>query len=117
MRIDQKKLSGVALLEKVQDETYWRKKYTLEKIDSAKKADEDSDRKKRLDQKLCKYCYYLQGEVIAGAAMTTSLCQICEKETLFGSTYIDKICTDCAKSHKLCKHCLSDIDYKKRRKI
>jgi len=114
---EQKKLTGIALLEKIQDETFWKKKYTLEKIESSKKAEIDSDRKNRLKERLCKYCYYLRGEVIACAAMTTTTCQICGKEMLFGSTHTDKVCTDCAKNHKLCKQCLADVDFKTRRKV
>lgn len=114
---EQKKLTDIALLEKVQDETYWKKKYTQEIIESAKQAEADSDRKKRLEGRLCKHCYYLRGDIIACSAMTTAKCQICEKEMLFGSTHTDKICTDCAKKHKLCRQCLSDIDFKTRRKV
>jgi len=117
MRKKQNQLTGRSLLEKVQDETYWREKSTLDRINRAKKAEEDSDRKNRLKSQLCKYCYYLQGEVIAGAAFTSTTCTICGKDMMFSSTHTDGICTDCAKTHKLCKECLSDIDYKKRRKI
>ena len=105
------------LLEKVQDETYWRKKSSLDRIERAQKADQDSERKERLKQSLCKYCFYLQGEVIAGAAITKTNCVICEDVLTFGSTSTDKICTKCAKKYRLCRHCLSDIDFKTRRKI
>lgn len=114
---EQKKLTDIALLEKIQDETYWRKKYTQEMIESAKEAASDSDRKKRLERRLCKHCYYLRADILAFSAMTAVRCQICEKDMLFGSTHTDKICTDCAKKHKLCRQCFSDIDFKTRRKV
>jgi len=117
MRKEQKQLTGRSLLEKVQDETYWRKKSTSDRIERAKKAEEDSDRKNRLKNHMCKYCYYLRGEVIAGAAFTSTSCTICAKDMMFSSTHTDGICTDCAKKHKLCIECLSDIDFKTRRKI
>jgi len=117
MRKEQKKLTEQALLEKVQDETYWRKKATQDRIERAKKAETDSGRKTRLKLHLCKYCYYLRGDVIACSAITTTTCKICAKEMTFGSTHTSGICVDCAKKHKLCLDCLSDIDYKKRRKI
>ena len=117
MRKEQKQLNGRSLLEKVQDETYWRKKATLDSIDRSKKAEDDSERKTRLKNNLCKYCYYLRGDVIAGTAFTSTTCSICAKEMMFCSTNTNGICTDCAKERKLCVSCLSDIDFKKRRKI
>ena len=117
MRMEQKQLEGRDLLEKVQNETYWRNKSTQEYIECAKQAAEDSDRKKRLKEKLCKHCYYLRGAIIAGQAFTTTTCTICVVEMTFSSTHTDKLCTTCAKEHNLCRQCMSDIDYKKRRKV
>jgi len=113
----QEQLTKERLLEQVQDETYWKAKATADRIERYKKAELDSDRKERLKQHLCKYCYYLQGSVLAGQAFTSATCVSCGVEMTFSSTHTDKICTDCAKNHKLCRHCLSDIDFKKRRKL
>jgi hypothetical protein len=117
MHVDQKKIEGTELLEKIQDESYWKNKSTLKFIERAHKAENDSERKNRLKSNLCKYCYYLRGSVIAGQAITTSPCKICTEEMIFSSTDTDKICTGCAKKHKICKQCMADIDYNKRRKV
>lgn len=117
MFVEQKQLTGRDLLQKVQDETYWRNKSTQEYIESAKQAEEDSDRKKRLKSNLCKHCYYLRGSILAGQAFTSTTCIICVDEMRFSSTHVDKLCTTCAKEHNLCRQCLSDIDFKKRRKV
>jgi len=100
-------------LEKVQKITLQSKENTHRYIRLAYAAQKDIERKNRLKSNLCIHCFYLMGAVWAGAAMTKTNCSICGKELIFGSTEIDKICTDCAKKHRLCK----DIDYKQRRKI
>jgi len=114
---EQKQLIGKYLLEKIQEETFWKNKNTIKYIEAASKAEQDSERKNRLKHKLCKYCYYLRGPILAGAAFTATTCRICNMIMTFSSTHTDNICMNCAKKHKLCKQCLSDIDYKKRRKI
>ncbi len=117
MKIERQKLTEKELLEKIKEQSFWRKKDTVSYIQNAQNAEKDSERKKRLESNLCKYCYYLRGSIIAGAAITTTTCMICSKEMTFGSTATDKICSECAKNHKLCKRCISDIDYKERRKL
>jgi len=105
------------LLRKIQDATYYRKKALLEFINAAKDAEQDSENEDRLLKKLCLYCYYLRKNTFAGAAITHNNCYICTKEMIFSSTDTDLICAECAKKHKLCKKCLSDIEFKPRRKV
>jgi hypothetical protein len=72
----------------------------------------DSSEEKRLEEQECRCCFY--DSKIGGAAMTETNCSNCEKILYFESTNTDKLCEDCAKKHKLCKHCGADMEYKER---
>jgi hypothetical protein len=63
----------------------------------------------------CQSCFYSQR--IGGQAITRSYCGICEKEMTFGNTNVDAVCLECAKEHRLCKHCAGDINMKRRNKL
>lgn len=84
-------------------------------IDGVNKCANDIYKELRVIAQECQRCYYITK--VGGASMTTVLCGICEKEMMFGSTCTDTVCLDCAKKHRLCKHCGGDIDMKTRRKI
>ena len=77
----------------------------------------DVQKEKRLKSQECQVCFYSFGKGIGGAAMTRSNCISCEKEMMYGNTYTDLLCLDCAVSHKLCKHCVADINLKNRKKL
>jgi hypothetical protein len=79
-------------------------------IKRAKLLTEDPDKKERLNQSECISCFYMTG--MAGQAFTTRPCMCCGKDMMFGSTSTDVLCIDCAKEHKLCKHCGGDIGMK-----
>ena len=79
----------------------------LEQFDS-NKITKDSD--------LCNYCSFIVPERIGGSSITNVECGICGKEMVFGNTNVDAICSDCAKTNQLCKHCAGDIEMKNRRK-
>lgn len=83
----------------------------------AENARTDREREKRLASQLCSSCFYLQGAMFAGAAITESNCCFCDKPTMFGSTHTQPLCLDCAKQHRLCIECMADIDLKMRRKL
>lgn len=69
----------------------------------------------RVAKQECQSCFYSQR--IGGQAMTRSYCGICEKEMHCGHTNVDAVCIDCAKKHRLCKHCAGDINMKRRNKL
>ena len=81
-----------------------------ESIVRAKRADLDEDRMDRLKECKCKVCFYLRVGQIAGAAMTERPCGICGTSVMYGSTNTDAICHDCAKKHRICKHCGADLE-------
>lgn len=68
----------------------------------------DPEKKQRLAEQECMWCWYGSGR-IGGSAMTTRPCAFCEKEMMHGSTCVDAACIDCARLHELCKHCGGDI--------
>ena len=78
------------------------------------KADNDPDRKARLEKSECIFCY--GGSRIGGAAMTRAQCAFCDRILNSGNTAIDVCCIDCAKVANICKHCGCDIDFKNARK-
>ncbi len=73
--------------------------------------DEDSSKKYRLKEGLCKYCYYIiKGGTFAGQMITHSNCHKCGKEMVFPTTMTDALCLECAKKLNLCKHCGATMD-------
>jgi hypothetical protein len=82
----------------------------------AKAFREDLDGEQRKKTALeCIKCFYADMK-IGGAMMTTSKCQICRTEIMFGSTCVNIVCVDCAKEHDLCIHCGADRELRPRRK-
>ena len=76
---------------------------------------EDPEYKVRREKQECVVCYYLPR--IGGAMITTAECPLCGVKIHSGSTNIDLLCANCAKVHRLCKHCGADIELKQRRKF
>ena len=73
--------------------------------------DEDRSRKYRLEEGLCKYCYYImRGGTFAGQMITHTNCHECGKEMVFPTTMTDSLCLECAKKLNLCKHCGATMD-------
>ena len=66
----------------------------------------------RKEKFLCKYCFYVNNDRLAGATVTLRPCGICNIEIYYGSTNVDVVCKECAKLHNICIHCGSDIDMK-----
>lgn len=69
----------------------------------------DSRAGERAEEGLCRVCFYLSAR-LGGAAMTTRACGMCGTDSVFGSTYTDALCRDCAELHKLCRHCGADLE-------
>jgi hypothetical protein len=72
--------------------------------------DQDSDKEERVSENICKYCYYIDTDRIAGQAFTKTNCRICDKEMVFQTTITDRYCSDCSSNMKLCKYCGATID-------
>jgi hypothetical protein len=79
-------------------------------------ADNDVDKKERLEKSLCKHCHYIYNTRIGCAMMTSRECGICKEPQTYSSTATDPLCAPCAKNNGLCKRCGGDIDMKHIRK-
>lgn len=75
----------------------------------------DPKRDERREAQLCVLCYY--DSRFAGQAFTQSECAKCQREMHFHTTSQDYYCQACAKEHRLCKHCGSDVELKDRKKL
>ena len=94
--------------------TEFSKRRLINTLEHAKELKEDPRKKERMQANECKVCFY--GSRIGGASMTNRECMSCGKDELYASTATDVLCMDCAKKHKLCKHCGADIELRVRRK-
>ena len=98
-------------LVEVLNQTMWRK----DQVKLSEKIVYDPDKKARLAKQECVVCFYYPR--VGGAMISFSNCGLCGKEMRFPSTNVDKLCPECAKEHRLCKHCGADIHLKSRRKL
>jgi hypothetical protein len=64
----------------------------------------------RINKHLCKHCFYINNDRLAGQAFTQSNCQLCNKEMLFPTTNTDYYCDECAIELNICKHCGARMD-------
>jgi hypothetical protein len=87
----------------------WMKEF----LDLAHKRINDPHKQERIKQLNCVYCYY-SGKW-GGSRMTNVSCHICNDELMFGSTCVDRLCSACAFTYFLCKHCGADLELKNRR--
>jgi len=65
---------------------------------------------KRQENQICKYCSYVNNDRMAFQAFTNTNCSICDKEIIFATSNIDKVCPECAKENNICKHCGAEMD-------
>jgi len=89
------------------------KRFTEERLERIKKMDkipEDADKGRRVGMQECVICYY--GMAVAGKAITYRDCENCGVEMQFTNTCTDRLCLDCARKLKVCRHCAADIDLK-----
>lgn len=70
----------------------------------------DPEKRIRLNDGLCKYCYYVQTSRIGGCAITHRNCDNCGDEMVFGNTCTDVLCKKCAVEIGYCKHCGQKLD-------
>lgn len=75
----------------------------------------DARKEKRQAACECKTCFYFRSGRIGGAAMTSANCGVCNKDMMFGSTNVDKICKGCGAKHQLCVRCGGDALMRPRR--
>lgn len=69
----------------------------------------DPRKQERLADGKCIDCFYLD-DGIGFSAMTRKNCECCDKEMMFGSSYVDAFCLDCSNKKSLCRHCLARIE-------
>lgn len=87
-----------------------------ELLETARRAEEDTDREERLRRHWCKACFYRSGFAMASAAGTEQPCACCAATQIYSSSNTDALCMPCAKAHRLCKHCRGDLDMRERRR-
>jgi hypothetical protein len=74
--------------------------------------DLDEKQSDRLSQLICKYCYYMKRDVIAGQSLTTKPCDCCNSLQTYMTTVTDRLCHYCALDEKCCLHCCSsDVEW------
>lgn len=103
-----KKIDSVA----VQRATTFARGWKADTLRVAERLKEDSDAEQRKAEQLCQTCYYLRKSGIAGQAITTQPCGICEENQTYSSTATDVLCKPCAEKHQLCKRCGADIKFR-----
>jgi hypothetical protein len=81
-------------------------------LDQAERIKNDTNKKNRLNDCLCKSCFYISHMRVGGAAITNRPCGICESDMRFSSTATDVVCKPCASENNLCKQCGSHIELK-----
>ncbi|MBM5783156.1 MAG: hypothetical protein FJ368_07055 [Pelagibacterales bacterium] len=89
--------------------------YIKKTLQLAKNLQEDPQKQERIKNCTCLVCWYRSGGMHTNSFVHTN-CKSCNKDLQFVNSNTDEVCIDCAKEHKLCKHCGADIEYKERRK-
>jgi hypothetical protein len=89
--------------------------FVKQTLELAKNLQEDPQKQERVKNCECLVCWYRSGGMHTNAFVYTN-CKSCNKDLQFANSNTDEVCIDCAKEHKLCKHCGADIEYKERRK-
>lgn len=84
-------------------------------LEHARKVYLDPDRVERKELRLCISCYH--GGHQGGSMCTTVECAGCSTLLHSSNTYVDALCSECAKRRGCCKHCGADIHLKDRRKL
>jgi hypothetical protein len=72
--------------------------------------DTDPKLEERKSKQLCKHCFFVNNNRIAGQSFTNHNCGLCRKVMTFSTTDTDKFCLECAKKLSVCKHCGAKID-------
>ena len=98
--------------------TYHAKARETKWIELSNAIVQDTYKTERLNRHECKTCFYSTKFLgrIGGAAITFRPCMSCGKSEYYPSTITDVLCLECAKKHKLCKHCGGDIKMNLKRK-
>jgi hypothetical protein len=86
-------------------------------LQAARGLAEDHQKEARQASQLCTCCFYVVPVRIAGAALTTVPCGLCQTPCTFASTAVDRLCVECAKGHELCKRCGADIELREQRSL
>ena len=90
-------------------DTHYRRQSAEKTVLQAMAYLKDADKKERVKQNLCGYCYYINNVRLAGQAFTSYNCAVCDKEFTHPNTDTYKLCDKCASKYELCKYCGSDI--------
>lgn len=87
--------------------------YRIEHIEKLYKYFQEDPRKEfRMENRLCKSCFYSTG--LSGQAFSFSNCKICNKEIVSPNTDVDHYCKECSEKYDICVKCGADIDLEMR---
>lgn len=89
---------------------YYNNNHVKKMKEKIKNYDEDPHKLVRQGEMLCRHCYYIMTDGIAGQAFTTAHCANCGKEIDFVTTDTDDLCEKCANELNVCKHCGAKMD-------
>jgi hypothetical protein len=76
----------------------------------------DKDKQQRLEETICRTCFYFRRSRIGGAAITRWCCGVCGRTQTAPSTATDKVCRPCGQEHLLCVQCGGDLETRVRRR-
>ena len=85
------------------------------RLEHCRRIIDDPEKDARREAQQCVCCHY--GGRIGGSMMTRQQCGMCDEVMRFGSTCADVLCLECARRHRLCRHCGADAEGKSRRKL
>lgn len=92
--------------------TYRTNVYKNSFLSKADRLRGDPDRKKRLKDWKCPFCYYCRNDRIAGQAFTKFACASCGCENWHCNTAVPKLCTQCAAVNCACQECGGDVEFR-----
>ena len=94
----------------IENSTFRNKKHVEKLRNKIDSYDKDPYKAVRQGEMLCKHCFYIINDRVAGQAFCTKKCSNCGREMSFGTTDADELCMQCAKELNCCKYCGAKMD-------
>jgi|GEM_PF-6664104 len=95
----------ILLISRKNEETFERLKKERGMTQDIIRHIRDVDKKARIQQQLCKNCYYLEPARCFVQVCTDSYCSVCGCRLTFPTADTDRTCEKCASEKGICKHC------------
>lgn len=101
--------------ETVKETSFWKKRAADDLCLRVEKYQKDEQKDQRVNQSLCKYCFYLQQPSLAMQSFWEWNCGVCDKPSMASSSATPLVCKECSQEHHLCQECGSNLDLDKKR--